>query len=173
MKLRILAVVVMLALAASVPANAAQAGAGRTEQFRALMQKALEAWETLDPAQAAPFYAPEPDRVFYDISPLKYTGWAEYAEGVKKILVDWAALKFTLGPDVRVTPAGNWAWATATFRADVTMKDGMRQAFDGRWTLVWVKRGKDWLIAHEHVSVPHAAAGRPLEDVALQAPGRL
>lgn len=158
MKLRIFTGVLLLALLlAGATSYAAQAGAARTEQFRALMQKTLEAWETLDPATAAPFYATEPDRVFYDILPLKYTGWAEYNQGVKQVLAGFASLKFALGPDVQVAQSGNWAWATATFRADANMKDGTRATFDGRWTVVWVKRGKNWLIAHEHVSVPMAA----------------
>jgi ketosteroid isomerase-like protein len=33
-------------------------------------------------------------------------------------------------------------------------KDGSKEAMDGRWTLVWEKRGDDWLVVHEHFSVP-------------------
>ncbi len=122
--------------------------------FKALMQKTLEAWSTLDPANAAPFYAKDADAVFYDITPLKYTGWPEYNEGIKKLLAGFSSLKFTLGDDVRVHQHGNLVWATATWHADAVSKDGAQQAFDGRWTLVWERRGGKWLIVHEHFSVP-------------------
>ncbi len=123
-----------------------------------LMQKNLEAWETLDPATPASYYAKEADHVFYDVAPLKYTGWAEYAEGVKKVLASFSSIKFTLGNDVQTHQRGNLAWGTATFRLDAVTKDGTKEALDGRWTAVWEKRGKDWLIVHEHVSFPFGAA---------------
>ncbi len=140
-----------------------KAAAQPASNFQPLMQKTLAAWETLDPANAAPFYAKEADRVFYDITPLKYTSWAEYAEGVKKVLEGFSSAKFTLGNDVRAHQRGSFAWATATFRLDAIMKDGSSQALDGRWTVLWEKRGKDWLIVHEHVSAPLPA---PLETAA-------
>ena len=158
--------VIALLLAGSVLWNPADATAQRATDFKDLMQKILTAWETMDPAKAAPFYAKEPDRVFFDIAPLKYTGWAEYSEGVKKVLADFSSLKFTLGPDVKALQRGNSAWATATFRADLGLKDGAKETMDGRWTVVWEKRGKDWLIVHEHVSAPipppTSMAGQPL-----------
>ncbi len=154
-----LLVVLLMVLYAFAPqigkAAEPEKGAVRpTSHFKALMQDTLAAWETLDPANAAPFYAKEADRVFYDITPLKYTGWAEYAEGVKKVLAGFSSIKFTLGNDVRAHQRGSFAWATATFRLDAVTKDGSSQAFDGRWTVLWEKRGKDWLIVHEHVSAP-------------------
>ena len=124
----------------------------------ALMQKILEAWETMDPATPASFYAKEAGHVFYDIAPLKYTGWAEYAEGVKKVLAGFSSIKFTLGNDAQAHQRGNLAWGTATFRLDAVTKDGTTEGLDGRWTVLWEKRGKDWLIVHEHVSFPFGAA---------------
>ncbi len=41
-----------------------------------------------------------------------------------------------------------------TVRNHVVMKDGTKQSFEARWTMVWEKRGKDWIIAHDHYSVP-------------------
>ncbi len=118
------------------------------------MQKELDAWETLDPANAAPFYAKEADHVFFDIAPLKYTGWAEYAQGVKKVIADFASLKLTLADDVRTHRQGNLAWATATVTFDTVTKGGAKLTLPTRWTLIWEKRGKDWLIIHEHYSTP-------------------
>ncbi len=138
----------------SAPATSAEKKSARSTDFRTLMQTTLAAWETLDPKNPAPFYAQEADHVFFDITPLQYQGWAEYAEGVKKVLAGFSSLKFTLADDVRAHPHGNLAWATATWHADVVTKQGAKEGLDGRWTVVWEKRGNDWLIVHEHVSVP-------------------
>ena len=124
--------------------------------FRALMRKTLDAWETLDPANAAPFYAQDADNVYFDIAPFKYTGWAEYAAGMSKNFPDRASVKFTLS-NVRIHPQANLTWATASLHFERTTKSGAVQSLDGRWTLVWEKRGRDWLIVHEHVSAPLAA----------------
>ena len=131
-----------------------KAGSESASGFRALMRSTLDAWETLDPANPAPFYAKDADAAFYDIAPLKYASWAEYAEGVKKVVAGFASLKFTLADDLRTHQHGNLAWGTATWHADVVNKDGSKEGLDGRWTVVWEKRGKDWLIVHEHVSAP-------------------
>ncbi|HEV2351634.1 MAG TPA: nuclear transport factor 2 family protein [Terriglobia bacterium] len=124
--------------------------------FKALMRKTLDAWETLDPANAAPFYAQEADNVYFDVAPLRYNGWAEYAAGVSTNYPDLASVKFTLS-DVSIHPHGNLAWATADLHFDMKTKSGAAKSLDGRWTLIWEKRGRGWLIVHEHVSVPLAS----------------
>jgi ketosteroid isomerase-like protein len=134
--------------------SSAKLSARSAADFKALMQRTLEAWDTLNPDNAAPFYAKDRGNVFYDAAPLKYTGWAAYSEGAKKVIASFASLKFTLADDVQVHTHGTLAWATATFHADFVTKGGVKQPLDGRWTVVWEKRGKDWLIVHEHVSAP-------------------
>jgi hemoglobin len=119
-----------------------------------MMRKTLDAWETLDPANAAPFYDQSADNVYFDTAPLKYTGFAEYAEGVKNNFPDLASVKFTLGDDVRIHPSGNLTWATATLHFDLATKSGTRMPLEARWTLIWERRGAKWLIVHEHVSAP-------------------
>jgi hemoglobin len=138
--------------------------AGAAQPFKELAEKIWAAWETLDPAKAAGFYAKEADRVFYDVTPLKYTGWEEYAEGVRKAFGDYASFKGTLGDDFRATQRGSFAWGTATWHAELMKKDGSKEALSGRWTVLWEKRGKNWLIIHEHVSVP---APTPTETARL------
>jgi len=146
MKLRLFAVLLVSVLLAA-PASA-------QTDFKALMRKTLDAWETGNPANAAAFYAKEPTRVFYDVAPLKYTGWDAYAKGVVDVISSFDTIKFTLNDDVQAQQVGRTAWGTATFRMDGTMKNGMKFSEQGRWTVVWERRGKDWLIVHEHVSFP-------------------
>lgn len=153
-------VVFVLALLVGVSTSlfAAEAKKAAGPDFKDMMQKTIAAWETMDPAKAAPFYATdEKDLAFFDIEPLKYTGWTEYADGTKKVLADFASLKASIYPDARVELKGNVAWATATVHFEATMKkDGSKMAFDGRWTLIWEKKGDKWLIVHEHTSSPLA-----------------
>lgn len=152
MKNRLFITLLLFEIIFNVPAFAAPPAT----DFKGLMRKTLDAWETLDPANAAPFYARDADNVYFDVAPLKYKGWAEYAAGVSKNFPDLASVKFTLGDDVRVHPHGNLTWATASLHFELTTKSGATQPLDGRWTLVWEKRGPGWLIVHEHVSAPLA-----------------
>jgi ketosteroid isomerase-like protein len=163
MKSRVLFAVLFLGLLAGGFALAEQADkpvvpakkpAAASYDFKSLMQRIWAAWETLDPSKAAPFYSKGADRVFFDIAPLKYTGWPDYAQGVTKVLADYTAAKFALGQDAQAHRRGNFAWGTATWHGELTKKNGGTDTMDGRWTVLWEKRGGDWLIVHEHVSVP-------------------
>ncbi len=120
---------------------------------RALMQEIWDGWSTRDPANVAKFYAKGPD-VFFDIAPLKYASWAEYEQGVKGVLAGFATLKCTVNDDAQVHPHGNLVWGTATVHEVDTKTDGSKGEGDFRWTVVWEKEGGQWLIVHEHVSLP-------------------
>ena len=74
MKTRLCLVSLFLGMVASTSAYAAPPAA----DFKAMMRKTLDAWETLDPANAAAFYDPNPDNVYLkgfevlpDVSPFK------------------------------------------------------------------------------------------------------
>ncbi len=125
--------------------------------FHPLMRQIWEAWGTLDPANAARFYSKDAERVFFDVAPLKYNGWGEYAAGVKKVFADYSSAKFTLSGTSRVFQRPNWAWAAATGHGTFVKKAGGKDDLDFRWTVLWEKQGTDWLIVHEHVSVPMGA----------------
>ena len=129
--------------------------------FHPLMQQIWDAWGTLDPANAARFYSKDAQRVFFDVAPLKYTGWAEYAAGVKKTFADYSSAKFALTGTSKVFQRPNFAWASATGHAGFTKKAGGKDDLDFRWTVIWEKEGSDWLIIHEHVSVPMGASTAP------------
>jgi len=158
MKQTIAAALLLFSISAAAQSEKRTEGTAKPAQpaldFKAHMQKIMDAWSTLDPSNAAPFYSQEKGNVFYDIAPLKYTGWAAYEEGVKKILADYSTLKLTVRKDSRVRPHGNLAWGTATWHGDAVMKNGAKESLDGRWTVIFQKVGDDWLIIHEHVSVP-------------------
>jgi ketosteroid isomerase-like protein len=128
-----------------------------TYDFHPLMQQVWEAWSTLNPDNAARFYSKDAERTFFDLAPMKYTGWTEYAAGVKKVFADYSSAKFTLTGTSHVAQRPAIAWATATGHGALTKKTGAKDELDFRWTVLWEKSGDDWLIVHEHVSVPMAA----------------
>ena len=128
-----------------------------TYDFHPLMQQVWEAWGTLNPDNAARFYSKDAERIFFDLAPMKYTGWTEYAAGVKKAFADYSSAKFTLTGTSKVFQRPTIAWATATGHGTLTKKTGAKEDLDFRWTVLWEKSGDDWLIVHEHVSVPMAA----------------
>ncbi len=162
MKLRWIAVGLVLVLLAGAAGTAGQAekkaatarvAAKPAYDFHALMQKIFEVWSSTDASGAAPYYAQEPGHVYYDIAPMKYNGWQEYAEGYKKLVADCTAVKLTLGSDARAHQRGNMAWATATWRGELVKRDGSKETLEGRWTAIFEKRGDNWIIVHDHFSV--------------------
>lgn len=144
-----------LALLVGLSAGAlGQKAAHGDAEFRTLIERYNDAWSTMNPDKAALFYAKDATLVFYDLAPLKYTGWSEYDKGVRNLLGGFQSLKLTPKDDLRVTRRGNLAWTTVTFHLSAKMKDGSSSESDGRHTAIWERRGGKWLIVHEHVSAP-------------------
>jgi ketosteroid isomerase-like protein len=141
-------------------------GEAKKEQydFHPLMQQVWDAWSTLNPDNAARFYSKNAELTFFDLAPLQYTGWSEYSAGVKKVFADYSSAKFTLSGSQHVFQRPMVAWASSTGHGIMTKRSGNKDEFDFRWTVVWQKQGDDWLIIHEHVSVPMGggpAASKP------------
>ena len=150
MRKRMVIAVVML-LAAMQPSRVSTQSA---DDLKPLVQKYWRAWQA-GPDQAEPLYAKDAGLVFYDLEPLKYEGWSQYKAGVgPNILAKFASVAFTVNDDVKTTRRGNVAWTTATVKGDGALKGGTPVHVVIRHTAIWERRGNDWLIVHEHVSVP-------------------
>lgn len=122
---------------------------------KALLQKVLDAWGSMDVTQPAKYYASDADQVYFDIAPLKYNGFAEYAQGTKEFFKTLKGLSFHVNDDAKVhMEGGKLAWSTATVDFKMTGTDDKEQAGTGRWTAIWQKRGSNWIIVHDHFSVP-------------------
>ena len=124
------------------------------DDIRAVVDKYATAWGSLNPDNAAPLYAKDTDLPFYDLLPLKYTGWSAYAEGVKPHFAQFESLKITPKGDLKIVRRGDVAWTTSTFDFQVKHKGGETMALEARQTLILEKQGKDWKIVHEHLSTP-------------------
>jgi ketosteroid isomerase-like protein len=133
----------------------AQQKASDDTTFRKLIDGYCVAWSSGNPDNAAKFYAKDVGLVFYDVAPFSYTGWAEYDAGVRKNLLDSTeSLSLTAGKELKVTRHGNIAWTTVPMHAVAKFKDGKTLDTPIRYTGIWEKHGKTWLLVHEHVSVP-------------------
>lgn len=121
---------------------------------KALMQAICDAWSTLDVANSAKFYAKDGPFPFYDIAPMKYANWQEYETGAKSLLANFQSAKLTVNDDAIIRSQGNGALGTATVHMESTDKDGKATPLDLRWTVVWEKRGANWLVVHEQISTP-------------------
>ena len=134
-------------------------------ELKPVIEKVLAAWTSLDAKNPAPFYAKDAGLTFYDIAPLKYAGWAEYEAGFQKVAATWKSIKLSLNSDLQATRNGNIAWASYTVAFEIEPKEGAAMKGDARTTDIFEKRGNDWIIIHEHVSLPmpetpQQAAGR-------------
>jgi ketosteroid isomerase-like protein len=121
---------------------------------RAQLEQVLAAWASKDLTQPARFYAHDPNLVFYDIAPLKYTGWADYEKGTSEMFKTVKSLTFTLRDDAQIHKEDDITWATATVGLDMVSNDGSNMKLDARWTSIWEERNDKWVIVHDHFSAP-------------------
>jgi len=142
-----------LSAIAQPPKLATKKSAATPAPNKAYLQKILDGWSTLDAANVAQFYASGP-HTFYDVAPLKYTSWEEYANGVKNLAAMYKSAKFTLNDDVDIHPHKDLVWATATIKSEMTKTDGKIEMGNFRWTMIFENQDGKWVIVHDHFSAP-------------------
>ena len=157
-----------LAFAQQGPAASIEAVAGAPAQAakaadvvanlpdRELLTRILEGWSSLNPDNVVRFYDQASPFPFYDVAPLKYDSFPAYVAGVKELASTLSSLNFTVNQDLVVRPAGaGWAVSTVTLHMRMAPKTGDPTELDGRWTVVWQKKGAGWMIVHDHFSAPY------------------
>jgi len=122
-------------------------------QIRTRLEQLFAAWTDIDVAKAAPFFAKDSDLVFIDIG-TEFHGWSEVVAQAPKLFADYRSLKLALGDDLRTGGGGDTKWATASILIELTKKNGDVERMGARYTAILEKREEDWLIVHEHLSVP-------------------
>ena len=160
-KLAILAVLLSLSVPLATQTTHKKDGKPRShatavvnEPSKQLMQRELDAWSSGNFDNVTPFFDKNPANAYYDVMPLKYTGLQQYIDGVKAAFGGYQAVKLSMNDDAQVHRSGNMAYGAATIRLDLTDKAGKSESLDCRWTVVWEKKGEDWLVVHEHTSAP-------------------
>lgn len=109
---------------------------------------------TMDTNKIEPFYSKAPENIFFDVAPMQFKGWEEWAKGAQNLFSDYKSFKLRLATEPIIHNEGNWAWGTYLWRVDAVHKDGKTETLDGRDTAIWQKQGNRWLTVHEHVSIP-------------------
>jgi ketosteroid isomerase-like protein len=133
----------------------AEQKASDSATFRKLIDAYCAAWSSGNPENAAKFYAQEDGAVFYDLAPFSYHSWKEYKTGVQKQFFDTTqSVSLTAGKELKVTRRGSIAWTTVPMHLSVTAKDGRKSEAEVRYTGIWERRGTNWVLVHEHLSVP-------------------
>src|SRR4051812_9092966 len=89
-------VIAATASAQHTSGNIQKGSADDESAVRTTLQQLYAAWSDLNPSKAARFYAKDADLVFFDVAPLKYNGWSEYATGVPTAFAPFSSGKFTL-----------------------------------------------------------------------------
>jgi ketosteroid isomerase-like protein len=143
--------VLAVGLAQTKPVKSGHSNGGVT---KALIQETLDAWSTMDTNKIAPFYLKSPENIFFDIAPMQFHGWEEWAKGAQNLFADYKSFKLRLTTEPIIHNEDNWAWATYLWHVDAVHKDGKTETLDGRDTAIWQKQGNKWLTVHEHVSIP-------------------
>jgi ketosteroid isomerase-like protein len=132
------------------------------DAIRTRVETLIEAVRAMDLDSVKQAFAP--DVVSFDIvAPLRHVGapakWQNWVDV-------FTAYERPLGYEVRdltVTAGGDVAFAYSLNHITGTLRSGQRTDMWLRWTACLTKVGGDWLIAHDHVSVPlDMASGKAL-----------
>jgi len=125
--------------------------------FRKLIDGYCAAWSSGNPDNAAKFYAKDSNLTFYDLAPFSFNGWKEYDQAMRELLAtNVESISLTAEKDLKTTRRGNIAWTTVSMHAFAKMKNGTTIDTPVRYTGIWEKRGKSWVLVHEHLSAPIA-----------------
>ena len=99
-----------LLLTAALAGPAAAKGKDETE-LKDMVGKVDAAWSTLNPDNVAVYYAKDANLAFFDMAPLKYSGWTAYDQGVRGMFSAFESLKLTvsnvLDGDLEEVPYGD------------------------------------------------------------------
>ena len=152
---KVISLALLVGFALAILASTATSADREEAALRTLVPKIVAAWGSMDISKVAPYYAADADLAYFDVVPLKYSNWKEYSEGAQKYLFEPnRSISAKVNDDLAVHRRGSLAWATFTLAIDLVSKEGASSHLNARWTMVLEKRGKGWIVVHEHVSAP-------------------
>jgi len=123
--------------------------------IRALEDHFAAAFKAKDVNAIMALYTPGPDLVVFDASPPRqYTGWPAYKKDFEDFLASSPGPADMLITDLSVTVGGDVAYSHSIQHPILTDKNGKKTEFTVRVTDGYKKVNGQWLISHEHVSVP-------------------
>jgi len=140
---------------APAPAPVVDTSAADQAAIRVLEDKFAAAFNAKDVNAIMALYTSSDDMVVFDVTPPRqYTGWDAYKK-------DWESM-FAANPgplvfqvsDLSVTVGGDVAYGHSIQSVTTTDKKGKKVNLTVRVTDGYKKVNGQWLIAHEHVSIP-------------------
>ncbi len=147
------AIVVCVAIFSAAPL--ARADSSDEDAIKALEARFVKAVEAKDVDAIMANYLPGNSLVVFDvIPPRQYVGWDSYKKDWQGFLSgckDSVKLEMT---DLSITVDGNLGFGHNIQRLTCTAPSGSPMDVTTRITDGYVKKDGNWLIAHEHVSVP-------------------
>jgi len=134
----------------------AQAQTRDEQAIRALIDRAIQADSSVDEKVARQILGDHSSSAgpFFPLYVPSVASVAGVDQLVSQALAAVSARSVSATSPINVRVDKNLAWATLTWRADITFKDGTRRSFDGRSTATFVREGKNWKFAHWHDSLP-------------------
>jgi len=161
-------VVPLLLIVLVVAAGVAQAQSKDERAIRALLDRSIQAANSVDPKVIQAIFAEyaRPGGPFYAPFGNPLSSTADVQAFTNEMLAQIASRSSRATSPITVRVDKNLAWATYTWRTEATLKDGTRRGFEGRATVSFIREGKNWKIAHWHSSLP---ATLPLTASALNA----
>jgi ketosteroid isomerase-like protein len=122
-------------------------------EVKALLDRWSEACRAKDIDRLMPLYAPE--ITYFDVvPPLQYSG----TDAVRRNFLRWFdSWESAIGVEIReleMVVSGDVAFARLLHRTSGTLKNGQAVDYWVRATVCCQRENEQWLIAHEHISVP-------------------
>jgi ketosteroid isomerase-like protein len=182
-----LALLLALSLALAGPANAQKKNKNNTppanpvnalpdeQRIEYAIGQMLAAWQLGDTTTMHKYYTEDVSVVAGTWTP-PAIGWTNYlaAYQLQRTRMQQVRLERS-NTLIRVVPGGTVAWACYQWDFSAVV-DGSQMAAQGQTTLVFEKRGDDWLIAHNHTSLVQAsqptAPTNPSPQPAAPAPAK-
>lgn len=125
------------------------------QQIREIYNRYSAAVASKDINTIMSFYVPDKRLVVFDaFLPRQYVGAAAYRKDYEDFFANSPGPAKSDVSDLRITTAGTLGFAYGIDHWVVTGKDGQPVELVFRFTDTFQKINGNWLIAHEHVSVP-------------------
>jgi ketosteroid isomerase-like protein len=156
MKLREILVLALLGGCAgcnSVPAT--DTTAKDQADIRALEDRFITAFKAKDVNAIMACYVPDQSLIVFDVSPPRqYTGAPAYKKDFEDLFAAFPGPADGTTTDLDITVGGDVGYGRSVQHVTLTGKDGKKMELTVRVTDGYKKINGQWLIAHEHVSVP-------------------
>lgn len=132
----------------------AQAAPSEEEKIEAVLSAVIDLYQKGDYTEMGRYYAPEVTVVPSDYRPA-LVGWAQVAPRYQQAHANLTVVEMTR-ENTKIMRQGKVAWAVYQWRF-TGMANQAPVAAEGHTTLVLEKRGREWLIVHNHTSAIPAA----------------